>query len=62
MPTYDYKCMNCGLEIEIMQNITDEPFTVCVECNQETLKRGIGGGSSLHFKGTGFYVNDYKGK
>jgi len=61
MPTYDYKCENCGKTFEYFQSMQDEPLSVCKECNGH-LKRLIGGGSGIIFKGSGFYVTDNKGK
>lgn len=62
MPTYDYKCSNCGHEFEIFQSMKDDKLTKCPECKKETLKRLIGSGGGLIFKGTGFYLTDYKDK
>jgi putative FmdB family regulatory protein len=59
MPTYDYKCKDCGEIFEYFQSIKDDPFTVCEKCNGE-IKRMIGKGAGIIFKGSGFYVNDYK--
>ncbi len=61
MPTYDYKCENCGKTFEYFQSMQDEPLSVCRECNGH-LKRLIGGGLGIIFKGSGFYVTDNKGK
>lgn len=60
MPTYDYKCGNCGHLFETMQSIKADPLTKCPECGKETLKRLIGTGGGLIFKGSGFYLTDYK--
>jgi len=59
MPTYDYECINCGYVFEHFQSMNDDTLTVCPEC-EGSLKRLIGGGSGIIFKGTGFYVNDAK--
>lgn len=59
MPTYDYKCTSCNHIFEHFQSMADEPLTQCPECGGE-VKRMIGGGSGLIFKGSGFYVNDSK--
>ena len=61
MPTYDYKCEKCERTFEYFQSMSDEPLSVCQEC-QGTLKRLIGGGLGIIFKGSGFYVTDNKGK
>jgi putative FmdB family regulatory protein len=62
MPTYDYRCENCGEEIEIFQSIKDDPLTLCPKCGHETLKKMISMPAGLIFKGTGFYQTDYKKK
>lgn len=62
MPTYDYRCENCGNEIEVFQSIKDAPLTKCPKCGKDTLKKMISGGAGLIFKGTGFYLTDYKDK
>ncbi len=59
MPTYEYKCLSCGHRFEIFQKMLDEPIKVCPECGGE-VKRLIGGGAGLIFKGSGFYITDYK--
>lgn len=59
MPTYDYKCNNCGYQFEAFQKMTDKPLTQCPEC-EGTIKRLIGSGAGPIFKGTGFYQTDYK--
>ena len=62
MPTYDYKCDKCGHEFETYQSMKDEKLTKCPSCGENTLKRLIGTGSGLIFKGSGFYLTDYKNK
>ncbi len=61
MPTYDYKCNDCGHLFEYFQKMTDEPLTECPECKGK-LKRLIGNGAGMIFKGSGFYLTDYKNK
>ncbi|NQT27020.1 zinc ribbon domain-containing protein [candidate division KSB1 bacterium] len=61
MPTYDYVCKACDHEFEAFQSIMAEPLTECPKCNGE-VKRKISGGSGLIFKGSGFYITDYKNK
>ena len=61
MPTYDYKCNKCGNVFEVFQKITDEPLQKCPDCSGN-IKRLISGGAGIIFKGSGFYVNDYKKK
>lgn len=62
MPTYDYICAKCGHELEIFQSMKDAPLTKCPACKKAGLKRQVGGGAGLIFKGTGFYITDYKNK
>ncbi len=62
MPTYEYRCENCGNEIEVLQSMKDAPLTKCPKCGEETLKKMISGGAGLIFKGSGFYLTDYKNK
>lgn len=61
MPTYDYQCQTCSHIFEHFQGINDDLLTTCPECGK-TLKRLIGGGLGVIFKGSGFYVNDSKSK
>ncbi|MFZ1322300.1 MAG: zinc ribbon domain-containing protein [Ignavibacteria bacterium] len=62
MPTYDYRCDDCGHFFEEFQSMKADKLTKCPKCGKETLKRLIGTGSGLIFKGTGFYLTDYKNK
>jgi len=62
MPTYEYICAKCGHELEAFQSMKDAPLTKCPACRKAGLKRKIGGGAGLIFKGTGFYITDYKKK
>ncbi len=59
MPTYEYKCTNCGNMFELFQSINSETVTACTQCNS-TAQRMISAGIGLIFKGTGFYITDYK--
>jgi len=59
MPTYDYKCMDCGHVFEAFQSIKADPLSQCPEC-QGTVKRQIGTGAGILFKGSGFYQTDYR--
>ncbi|HEX9934870.1 MAG TPA: FmdB family zinc ribbon protein [bacterium] len=61
MPAYDYRCEQCGNEFEAFQRITEEPLSACPKCGGR-VKRLISTGVGLIFKGTGFYVTDYKKK
>jgi putative FmdB family regulatory protein len=60
MPTYGYRCEACGHEFEEYQSITSKPIKVCPECKREKVRRLIGTGSALLFKGSGFYETDYR--
>lgn len=59
MPTYDYRCKKCGHEFELFQSMLDDPVKVCPSCHGE-VERLIGGGAGLLFKGSGFYITDYR--
>lgn len=61
MPTYEYKCTHCGHHFEIMQKMTAKPLEKCPKCNQK-LRRLIGAGAGIIFKGSGFYATDYRKK
>ena len=60
MPTYDYVCEACNHEFELFQSIKAEPETKCPECGKKKLRRLIGPGAALVFKGSGFYKTDYR--
>ena len=61
MPTYEYICSECSHQFEIFQNISAETLSVCPECGG-VIQRKISGGAGLVFKGSGFYITDYKKK
>jgi putative FmdB family regulatory protein len=61
MPTYDYACIHCGHSFELFQKITDKQIEKCPKCNKK-VKRLIGTGSGIIFKGSGFYATDYRKK
>ena len=60
MPTYDYQCSNCGHKFEKFQSMSSAPVRKCPECGKNTAKRLIGTGAGLIFKGSGFYITDYR--
>ncbi|MCP5007646.1 MAG: zinc ribbon domain-containing protein [Planctomycetes bacterium] len=60
MPTYDYRCNACDHEFELFQSIKDKPIRKCPECKKLKVERLIGAGSTIIFKGTGFYQTDYR--
>ena len=59
MPTYEYRCNDCGHEFEEFQSISAAPILTCPSCNGNT-ERLISGGAGLLFKGSGFYITDYR--
>ncbi len=60
MPTYEYICENCGHEFEQFQSITAAALRKCPVCGRRGLKRLVGRGSGIIFKGPGFYQTDYR--
>ncbi len=67
MPTYEYVCSKCGHEFEKFQSMSDKPLKVCPKelCAQKkwghgSVKKQIGAGAGLIFKGSGFYITDYR--
>src|SRR5262245_33194260 len=67
MPTYEYTCEKCRKNFDAFQSMRDEPFKTCPKelCRQETwgkgkVKRLLGTGAGLIFKGSGFYITDYR--
>ena len=67
MPTYDYHCLKCGKDFEAFQSMKDEPFKTCPEAQCQVtpwghgeVKRLLGTGAGLIFKGSGFYTTDYR--
>ena len=60
MPTYEYKCSACGHAFERFQSMTAEPVKRCPECGKAKVKRLISTGAGLIFKGSGFYITDYR--
>jgi putative FmdB family regulatory protein len=57
MPTYEYECRSCSHSFEAFQAMSEDPLTSCPECGGP-VRRLIGGGTGIIFKGSGFYVND----
>jgi putative FmdB family regulatory protein len=62
MPNYDYLCEDdaCGHTFEAFQNMTSDALKGCPKCQKDTLRRLIGKGSGIIFKGSGFYATDYR--
>jgi putative FmdB family regulatory protein len=57
MPTYEYRCRDCGEDLEVYQSFTDDALTVCPACGGSLRK--LFGNVGISFKGTGFYKNDH---
>ena len=62
MPTYDYICNDCENMYEYFQSMSDAPKKGCPDCKKDSLRRVISGGTGLIFKGSGYYLTDYKNK
>lgn len=61
MPTYDYQCQKCGHRYEVFQSMKDERLTDCpLETCDGKVKRLLGTGAGIIFKGSGFYETDYR--
>jgi putative FmdB family regulatory protein len=60
MPTYDYRCKKCSHTWEQFQSIKADPIKKCPECKKNQAERVIGPGAAILFKGSGFYLTDYR--
>lgn len=60
MPIYEYQCLECNHKFEVRQSMNDEPLKSCEKCGKPVRK--LYNAAGIIFKGSGFYVNDYKGK
>ena len=60
MPTYEYRCKDCGNDLEVVQSFTDDALTTCEACGGRLRK--LFGNVGIAFKGSGFYKNDSRGK
>jgi putative FmdB family regulatory protein len=60
MPTYDYQCEACGHRFEKFQSIKAAPIRKCPKCGKNAVKRLLGTGAGIIFKGSGFYTTDYR--
>ena len=60
MPTYDYECQACSHRFEAFQSIKEGALRKCPECKKLKLRRLIGTGGAILFKGSGFYETDYR--
>ena len=61
MPTYEYRCPECGTDFEKFQKMSDEPVAECPACGASSQRR-LSAGAGLLFKGSGFYITDYRGE
>jgi putative FmdB family regulatory protein len=61
MPTYEYRCDKCACFFEEFQSITAAPLKTCPQCGG-SVQRLISTGNGFLFKGSGFYITDYRGK
>jgi len=59
MPTYEYECASCGHRFERFQSITATPIKLCPKCGKN-VRRLLGTGVGVIFKGSGFYATDYR--
>ncbi len=59
MPTYEYRCHDCGRDFDLFQRMSDKPGATCPDCGARA-ERLISGGAGLLFKGEGFYITDYR--
>lgn len=59
MPTYEYECTKCGHQFEKFQSMKDEPLKRCPKCRCK-VRRLLGSGAGIIFKGSGFYQTDYR--
>jgi len=60
VPTYEYICPKCGHEFDLFQSMSEPPIKRCPRCKKLGVKRLVGAGAGLIFKGSGFYITDYK--
>lgn len=60
MPTYEYRCRECGHELEAVQAFTEDALTTCQACGAESLRK-VFGAVGISFKGSGFYKTDSRG-
>ena len=60
MPLYEYQCVKCGERVEIIQRVSDPPYTHCPKCTGEMRK--LHSAPAIRFKGSGFYKTDYAAK
>ena len=61
MPIYEYRCEECGHELETIQKISEDPLVTCPACNSDALKKKVSA-AGFRLKGTGWYETDFKNK
>lgn len=59
MPTYQYRCSECGHELEALQKMSDDALKTCPKCGKDALERVISAEGGFMLKGSGFYGTDY---
>src|SRR5438874_10665062 len=60
MPTYEYQCDACSHNFDELQGFSDPPLKKCPKCGKPRLRRVLGTGAGIIFKGSGFYQTDYR--
>lgn len=60
MPTYEYQCDACNHKFDELQSMKEEPLKKCPQCGKKKLRRLMGTGAGFIFKGSGFYITDYR--
>jgi putative FmdB family regulatory protein len=60
MPLYEYECTKCGERVEIIQKLSDPPYSHCPKCGSDMKK--LFSSPAIQFKGSGFYKTDYPSK
>jgi putative FmdB family regulatory protein len=60
MPIYAYRCDACGYAKDVLQKMSEDPLTICPECNQSAFKKQVTA-AGFQLKGSGWYVTDFRG-
>ena len=61
MPIYEYRCKQCGHQLEAFQKMSEDPLTECPECHEAALQKLVSA-AGFQLKGTGWYVTDFRNK